>query len=759
MQRYCIGLMGVHSEFDYPKALRLGVQNTVEEAGHTLVAIAELIPYHTLDNAESYFRVACEVAARLDLDAIIYPAGCITAYLRGDSQKAMALAQILDPAKTLVLERTIPGFRCVTKDNAPGMHECMRHLIETRGFTKIAFISGPEHSQGAREREAVYFEEMAAHGLQTPPSLFGRGFFSGDCAEAAERILAQNPDLEAIACACDVMAYSVYDVLRKHKIDVGTQIAVTGFDDHPRSAQMDPPLTTVHMTSYDYGCMAAREALRMCEGLPQEEQVLESTFVARNSCGEDVRSGLELFRNLLRQKPFPADVFVSTILENTLSLAGGRIARDFRAQVEEFFGKVTASYLKHRANPSPDDLLFSSQDLSILFDQTYHEHLSLEGFHTVAITLLEALVEESPEEDANWVIEQISHLHLRIARLMSSAVRKNTLSMNEREWVTFHMVDDALRKSGDIREAYRLIIGELVRLGVREADLYSLPEPMDFVGSKSFALSDTVYKLGGVRDGQVYIAEGKEVVVLQELMARTLGHRDGANAYTVGGVMAGYELVGIAALNTGQMDLHSQLMVFLNLGFALKHLQMIANEREMNRLLNVNNLRLEAQSQHDEMTGLLNRRGFTNQIEHMVHANQGKRAAVMYLDLDGLKTINDTLGHDMGDEAIRNTARTLREVLPTHAVLSRMGGDEYAAFVILNDNEQAQDIVEMSQEAMRMFNATHDVPYRLSISAGVCDFVIRQDSDQRMPDYMVEADTHLYEMKRKRKSSRSYEGR
>ncbi|MDO4806863.1 MAG: GGDEF domain-containing protein [Coriobacteriales bacterium] len=758
MRQYRIGLMGVHSEFDYPKAMRMGVQNTIEEAGHTLVAIAELIPYHTLDNAEAYFRVATEISARLDLDVIVFPAGCVAAYLKGDTARSIELAQILDPAKTLILERSIPGYRCITKSNDPGMHECMRHLIETCGFTKIAFISGPEHSQGARDREAVYFEEMAAHGLQTPPSLFGRGFFSGDCEEAAERILEQNPDVEAIACACDVMAYRVYDVLKKHKIDVGTQVAVTGFDDHPRSAHMDPPLSTVRMTSYDYGCMAAREALRMCEGLPQREDVLTSTFVPRCSCGEDVRGDLEYFRELLRQKPFPVDEFVSIIMDYTLSLAGQRITTDFRAHVKTFFAKVRTSYLAHCKNPQPDDLLFSGQDLSVLFEQDYSECLSLEGFHTAAITLLEALVEESPKEDANWVIEQISHLHLRIARLMSSTVQKNTLSMNEREWITFHMVDDALRKSGDIREAYRLIFGELARLGIREADLFLLPEPLDFVGSKSFALSDTVHPLGGVHNGEVYLAAGENPVVLQELMQRTLGRRDHTDTYTVGGVMAGTELMGVAALNTDTLDLNAQLMAFLNLGFALKHLQMIANEREMNRLLNKNNLRLEEQSQHDEMTGLLNRRGFMNQIEHLVHTNQGKRAAVMYLDLDGLKTINDTMGHDMGDEAIKNTAATLRAILPKQAILSRMGGDEYAAFVILGDDKDALGIVEASQEGMRIFNATHDVPYELSISAGVCSFEIDKDTALQISDYMVQADTSLYEMKRKRKASRSYQG-
>lgn len=752
MAPYRIGLLGVHSTIDYPRSLRMGVQNTLEEAGHTLIAIAELIPYHTLDNAESYLRVATEIAARLDLDAVIFPAGCCTAYLSGDTPKAIELPQILDPAKTLVLERAIPGYRCITKNNTPGMHECMRHLIETCGFTKIAFISGPEHSQGAREREEVYFQEMAAHGLETPPSLFARGYFSGDCADVIQDVINKNPDLEAIACACDLIAYTAYEVLNERKIEVGTQIAVTGFDDHPRSAHLDPPLSTVHMTSYDYGCMAAREALRICEGLPQDERVISSTFVARNSCGEDVRGGLEYFRELLRQKPFNQDEFVSVLMDSTLHMASKRVEQDFRAKTQAFFAKVRAAYLAHRACPQPDDLLFSAQDLNVLFQQDYDEHLSLEGFHTVAITLLEALLEESPEEDANWVIEQISHLHLRIARLMSSTMQSKTLGMNQREWVTFHMVDDALRKSGDAREAHRLIFAELKRLGIREAELFLLPESLEFVGSKSFALSDALRPLGGLRAGEIMLPKDDRPITLQEIVARATGPRGGAGVYTVGGIMAGSELLGVAVLDASSMDLNGQLMTFLNLGFAIKHLQMIANEREMNQLLNRSNLLLEHQSQHDEMTGLLNRRGLMNHIEHVASTHVGRRAAVLYLDLDGLKTINDTLGHEVGDEAIRNTATLLRGCMPPKALLARMGGDEFAAFVLLDEAGRAQDIVDASQEAMRGFNATHDVPYTLSISAGVADFVIDQDVLSRIPALMVQADTRLYEMKRKRKA-------
>ena len=756
MARYRIGLMGTHAAIDYTRTIRLGVQNTLEEAGHTMVIVADLMPYFTHTDAEEHLRVACEIASRIDLDAIIVPAGCFAVHLSGNNEKALEIVRTLDPARTIVMERAIPGYRCVNKDNVPGMRECMRHLIETCGFKRIAFISGSATSQGARERESVYFEEMAAHGLDTPPSLFARGNFTGDCPEVVEQILDNNPDVEAIACATDMIAYDAYDVLRRRGLVVGEDVAITGFDDYPRSANQDPPLSTVHMTGYDLGAAAAREAIRLCEGSEQREQIVASTFIARGSCGEGVRNGIEHFRELLRHRPFPQEEFVSLFLSATLPMAGRGIREDFRKRMDEFLHKVRAAYVSHRACPHRDDLLFSSQDLSALFRSDYSQHLSLEGFHTMTITLLEALLEESPQEDATWVIEQISHLHLRLSRLLITAQQTTILTMDKREWYTFHMADDALRRDDNPAVAHELLLGEFSKIGINAAALFLLPESVVSIGARALALSDTLLPVGSYRQGKVEVAHDTRPMLLQELLAETLPQDEAIDVCTVSGIMAGNELLGIAVIDGGSLSDNGQMMAFLNLGFAFKHLQMIASDREMNQLLNKNNLLLQQQSQHDELTGLLNRRGFTNGIQRLLPDYLGCRAAILFLDLDGLKTINDTLGHDVGDEVIRATASVLKEVLGGEGLLCRLGGDEFVSFLPLGMALDMQSIVENVQTATDAFNATHDVAYQMSISVGGVEFVVDGQTRERISELMVEADTRLYEMKRRRKQSRRY---
>ena len=763
MKRLRIGLMAGNKSIDYVRTIRLGVQNTLEEAGHILVAVEDLIPFHSRSNTISYFRVAFEVASRLNLDAIIVPAGIISGYLTDESATLVEFLSILGPAKTLVIERQIPGYRCVGKDSAPGMHACMRHLIETRGFKKIAFIRGPKSSTGAREREEIFLQEMFDHGLEVPPSMLGRGDYSGECGDSIDRLIDDNPGLEAIACSCDLIAHSVYRVMRRRGLSVGKDIAVTGFDDHVQSAHLDPPLSTVHMTGYDLGCTAAREAMRLCNGEPQKELKLSSTFIARGSCGEIGSGKVEQYAELIAERPFPQHKFVDALVDATLLMAGQKAKADFRHAMTEFMSSVRVAYLKHvQGEVEGEDKLFSSQDLSLLFNKKYREYLSIEGFQSEGLLLLQAIVESTPQQDMSWAIEQISQLNLGVARLLNTEIQEDRISSSRSEWTAFHVVDDALRESadGDSTIAYRLMLRDLGDLGIRAAHLYLLPDPVSFMGSRTFtfALSDTLLPIGHLCDGVVSVETGEGPIALQTLLDRVIDPDDETSSYVFGSIMAGNELLGVALLDSGTLDVDSQLIVLLNLGIALKHMQMIANERETNELLSKSNLRLEQQSHYDEMTGVLNRRGFMSELRRTLNQHVGELGALFYLDLDGLKVINDTYGHDMGDEAIRQTTQVLLSSLPPQTILGRLGGDEFVAFTLVKYNREIETLGDSVDIGIAEHNATHHNVFRLSISYGGVLIDIRKDTFDNISGLLVKADERLYKMKKQKGTGRQFMG-
>lgn len=149
----------------------------------------------------------------------------------------------------------------------------------------------------------------------------------------------------------------------------------------------------------------------------------------------------------------------------------------------------------------------------------------------------------------------------------------------------------------------------------------------------------------------------------------------------------------------------------------------------------------------DILTGLNNRRGFFVQAEHMFRLARRKHAgcAVIYADIDGLKLVNDQLGHETGDQLIRDAAIVLRESLRDTDVLARLGDDEFVAFAL--DDAHPRVILARLRENLHAFNLMQERTYRLSISAGAvqCD----PDSDAPLLDYVQRADREMYVHKRR----------
>jgi diguanylate cyclase (GGDEF)-like protein len=150
----------------------------------------------------------------------------------------------------------------------------------------------------------------------------------------------------------------------------------------------------------------------------------------------------------------------------------------------------------------------------------------------------------------------------------------------------------------------------------------------------------------------------------------------------------------------------------------------------------------------DVLTGLYNRRGFFVQAEHLHKVSRRRRvkSAVIFADIDGLKRVNDELGHDRGDAAIRDAAFVFRQSFRQADVVARLGGDEFVAYTL--DDEQPGVILERLQAELDAFKLMEERPYVLSLSAGVvqCD----PASDQTLSDYLLLADERMYAHKRSR---------
>lgn len=157
---------------------------------------------------------------------------------------------------------------------------------------------------------------------------------------------------------------------------------------------------------------------------------------------------------------------------------------------------------------------------------------------------------------------------------------------------------------------------------------------------------------------------------------------------------------------------------------------------------------LEQQAVTDSLTGLLNRRGFYQTVEGMLLRNEhaGKYLVVLYLDLDGFKHVNDSLGHDAGDQVLVWVAEQLKECLRPYDVLARMGGDEFVVVIDgLDFPEHAAKVAEKLIERVSARRHVDGVEATLGASIGIA---VYPDCGTNLDGLLRAADIAMYEAKR-----------
>ena len=149
----------------------------------------------------------------------------------------------------------------------------------------------------------------------------------------------------------------------------------------------------------------------------------------------------------------------------------------------------------------------------------------------------------------------------------------------------------------------------------------------------------------------------------------------------------------------------------------------------------------------DVLTGLYNRRGFMALADQQIKAatRTNKKMSLLFIDLDGMKRINDTWGHEEGDRTLVSAATILKQTFRESDILARMGGDEFAVLAV-DAAESPEIVLRRFAEQIGLYNAVPDRLYEISMSIGTTVY------DPQVPcsldDLISRADTRMYEQKK-----------
>ncbi len=154
---------------------------------------------------------------------------------------------------------------------------------------------------------------------------------------------------------------------------------------------------------------------------------------------------------------------------------------------------------------------------------------------------------------------------------------------------------------------------------------------------------------------------------------------------------------------------------------------------------------------HDELTGLANRALLHDRVEHALASapRSGRSVALCFGDLDGFKTVNDTLGHHVGDSVLIRASRLLASIVRPGDTVARLGGDEFA--VLMVDVERPESVVDFAHRIVSVLRNAPDFEGNqvgLSISVGVAYAEPGKTTEQ----LLSEADSAMYEAKEQGKN-------
>lgn len=151
---------------------------------------------------------------------------------------------------------------------------------------------------------------------------------------------------------------------------------------------------------------------------------------------------------------------------------------------------------------------------------------------------------------------------------------------------------------------------------------------------------------------------------------------------------------------------------------------------------------IEYISMHDALTGLYNRAYFEDKIQQFNNPAFSPVGVIM-CDLDGLKLVNDSLGHDAGDKLLTAAAQLLKNNSRNDDIPARIGGDEFALLLPNSDEKQTQAIAGAILKSLEDYN--HDNPHSLlSLSVG---YDVKKDSDTSIDETLKKADHNMYREK------------
>lgn len=341
-----------------------------------------------------------------------------------------------------------------------------------------------------------------------------------------------------------------------------------------------------------------------------------------------------------------------------------------------------------------------------------------------------------------------------------SVLHQDFVDFQRKSWFIPFFARDLNNYVKDEEQFCRQIIVNLKKVYYGNMFLFLLDQPLTYEQGEEWRAPGELRLASYYRNHEIvsYYPYDRPVVSAEHPITEYMYDTEKSHHYTFLLLFSNEKQYGLLASDISQTDFPFFYMMSLQLGLSLRYLE--SSQMEASHLLELSktmdNIReqnrlLDLMSAYDELTGLLNLRGFREQAKSVCAARQEKRAYMIYADLDHLKEINDTFSHIEGNFAIRTAGKLLKNCIRDTDILARVGGDEFL-ILVTSETETFEQLFRIRvEEACREFNIKSDKPFYVELTLGIQAFLCSPDID--LQEIISQADASLYEYKKFRKAS------
>lgn len=717
---------------DYRELLVDRIAAVLDQAGYGTLCIAgrELDPSPDTSSKHIVCNSIYSDVEQFSLSGVIVLAGAIGS--NADQARLTQFTHRFNHLPVVSLGLALEGITSLVLEEAHCMEQLMEHVVAASNKDVFVFVRGLPQDSYSIQREHVFNTTLLNHGYSADNILYVEGNYDPfDTYNGVTELLQQRSDVGAIVAANDVMAVSTMRAINSAGLQVPHDILVTGFDDTSHATQVAPALTTVRQRLTR---LATRSAELLLEQI--QHRAAGSTSTTRTSVKQEKLSSELIIRGSTgsaRQWHEDSSSLNAITLYQRLSESMIGVQAPENADLHQIANQLWLTLTKGTTN-----IESYLTDLFAANKHAPHIHWWSNLCHQIEAAIRPNLWQS--QLSSNWPL-----------------VTSTLALIRERVWVISMDQQFEIHRQQTLRTSMQLQMSSSTSLPEIIATLRDWSESAGVVRSflvrycnPGFMPDENAELIHVIRDGKAVELEPISFTakqVLPECMQDEL--RQGL--LVLNPVYAGSSLFGYVLLDPDGLKFHAIDSTAQSIGNAMRNQHLIQQmELQTNHLKQVN-AELYQSANFDELTGLSNRMHFHKHLRQSCERAlaSGQQLAVMFIDLDGFKLVNDTLGHGAGDELLREVAERLKTTVLSmtqdNGSTARLGGDEFTA--VIENVESTESVVSVAEKLLHELSQPVYVQGRfVNVSASIGIALCPQDGDN-LETLVKHADIAMYRAK------------